>query len=229
MSSSVVFVTQKGDILIYRRFRDDVSRAEVMNFCNKIVATKMAKETPIICLDGVSFIHVTHNDITIIATTKGNINAALIVQFIYDFIGVIKAYIGEEFKEAKIRENYALIYELLDEVMDHGYPQILDPDVLKMYITQGKQDSKELTNIEKLKQITIQATGSISWRAEGIKYRYNELFIDVIENINVLISNRGTVLRSEVIGQVVVKPQLSGMPECKFGINDKLLVRESNS
>ena len=79
MASSIVFVNQKGDILIYRRFRDDVSRAEVMNFCNKIVATKAAKETPIICLDGVSFIHTTSADITVIATSKGNINAALMV------------------------------------------------------------------------------------------------------------------------------------------------------
>lgn len=54
-----------------------------MNFCNRIVATKAAKETPIICLDGVSFIHTTQNDITLIATTKNNINAALIMQFLY--------------------------------------------------------------------------------------------------------------------------------------------------
>jgi len=54
------------------------------------------------------------------------------------------------------------------------------------------------------------------------------LFIDIIENINVLISNRGTVLKADVIGQVVVKTQLSGMPECKFGINDRLLVNASS-
>lgn len=77
MSSSIIFCNQKGDVLIYRRFRDDVTRAEVMNFCNKIIATKIAKETPIVCLDGVSFIHTTHNDITLVATSKGNINAAL--------------------------------------------------------------------------------------------------------------------------------------------------------
>lgn len=122
MSSSVIFVNQKGDILIYRRFRDDVSRAEVMNFCDKIVATKAAKETPIICLDGVSFLHTTYNDITVIATTKGNINAALIIQFLYDFISVCKAYFNGEFNESQIRKNFALIYELLDEVMDYGYP-----------------------------------------------------------------------------------------------------------
>mmetsp|Transcript_42290 Transcript_42290/g.64840 ORF Transcript_42290/g.64840 Transcript_42290/m.64840 type:complete len:126 (+) Transcript_42290:342-719(+) len=113
--------------------------------------------------------------------------------------------------------------------MDHGYPQILDPDVLKLYITQGNAADKQMTNIQKLKQITIQATGSISWRAEGIRYQKNELYIDIIENVNVLLSNRGTVLKSDVVGQVVMKTQLSGMPECKFGINDKLLVRESQN
>jgi len=81
------------------------------------------------------------------------------VQFLYDFIGVCKAYFGGKFDEGEIRKNFALIYELLDEVMDFGYPQILDPDLLKMYITIGKVSNKEVANIEKLKQITIQATG----------------------------------------------------------------------
>ena len=30
-----------------------------------------------------------------------------------------------------------LIYELLDEIIDYGYPQILEIDVLKKYITQA--------------------------------------------------------------------------------------------
>ena len=51
------------------------------------------------------------------------------------------------------------------------------------------------------------------------------MFIDIIENVNVLLSHRGTVLKAEVIGQVMTKAQLSGMPECKFGVNDKLLSR----
>jgi len=46
-----------------------------------------------------------------------------------------------------------------------------------------------------------------------------------VENVNVLLSNRGTVLRADVQGQVLVKTALSGMPECKFGINDKLLIK----
>ena len=70
-----------------------------MNFCNRIVATKMAKETPIICLDGVSFIHTTQNDITLVATTKDNINAALIMQFLYSLVMLCTAYLNGEFNE----------------------------------------------------------------------------------------------------------------------------------
>ena len=69
----------------------------------------------------------------------------------YDFINVCKSYFNNEFNEETVKKNFSLIYELLDEVMDYGYPQILDADVLKLYITQGKSSSKEETNIEKLK------------------------------------------------------------------------------
>ena len=42
------------------------------------------------------------------------------------------------------------------------------------------------------------------------------------DNTNVL----GTILRADVNGQIVVKCHLSDMPECKFGMNDKLLMQK---
>lgn len=44
---------------------------------------------------------------------------------------------------------------------------------------------------EEQKQITSQVTGQISWRREGIKYRKNELFLDVLESVNLLMSQQG--------------------------------------
>lgn len=71
-------------------------------------------------------------------------------------------------------------------------------------------------------------TGQIGWRREGIKYRRNELFLDVLEYVNLLMSPQGQVLSAHVAGKIVMKSYLSGMPECKFGINDKLTI-ESKS
>ena len=34
----------------------------------------------------------------------------------------------------------------------------------------------------------------------------------------------GNILRNDVTGQVMMKAYLTGMPECKFGLNDKLIM-----
>jgi len=226
MASSILFLNSRGEVLIYRSYRDDVSRAEVSQFCTQVVAAKEASERPIVFLNGVHYIHTTHNHITLVATSTSNINAALVLQFLYKVVEVFKAYFGGSFDENSIRKNFVLIYELLDEIMDYGYPQILEPEVLKQYITQGRfrKEVKE----EQIKGALIQATGAISWRQEGIRYKKNEVYIDVIESVNVIMSTKGTVLRSEVSGQIMVKSLLSFMPECKFGMNDKLAMAENS-
>lgn len=66
-------------------------------------------------------------------------------------------------------------------------------------------------------------TNIVSWRPEGIKHGKNEIFLDVIEKLNILVSANGNVLRSEVLATVRMKSFLSGMPELKLGLNDKKL------
>jgi AP-2 complex subunit mu-1 len=75
----------------------------------------------------------------------------------------------------------------------------------------------------------MQATGAQSWRRSDIKHRKNEAFVDVIEDVNLLLSAAGTVLRADVTGQIVMRAYLSGTPECKFGLNDRLTVGEDDS
>lgn len=69
----------------------------------------------------------------------------------------------------------------------------------------------------------VALTNAVSWRREGIKHRKNEIFLDVVEKLNLLVSSNGTVLHSEIIGSVQMKSFLSGMPELKLGLNDKLM------
>jgi hypothetical protein len=36
-----------------------------------------------------------------------------------------------------MKKNFVVIYELLDEIMDYGVPQITEVDLLKAYIQSG--------------------------------------------------------------------------------------------
>jgi len=65
-------------------------------------------------------------------------------------------------------------------------------------------------------------TSKVYWRQPDIKHPKNEVFLDVIEKINLLVGGNGTVLSSEIIGQVQVKSLLSGMPELRLGLNDRV-------
>ena len=67
------------------------------------------------------------------------------------------------------------------------------------------------------------ASNAVGWRTDGIKHSKNEIFLDVVERVNILVSNNGTVLRSEILGTVKMRSTLSGMPELKLGLNDKVL------
>jgi AP-2 complex subunit mu-1 len=96
MISSVVFINQKGEILIYRVFKDDITRAETQLFCSQIVATKENRDNPILFLDGASYIHVAYKDLILLATAKTNVNAAMALQFLYQLIFICKAYFGGE-------------------------------------------------------------------------------------------------------------------------------------
>lgn len=51
----------------------------------------------------------------------------------------------------------------------------------------------------------------------------------MFESVNLLMSSNGTVLRNEVAGQVVMKTLLTGMPECKLGLNDKLTMQKGDA
>jgi AP-2 complex subunit mu-1 len=111
--------------------------------------------------------------------------------------------------------------------MDHGYPQITATNILTSYIKNGsiKENKNSLKDAVSNSQITSKITGSVDWREPGkYKYRKNEVYIDVFESVNLLMSNKGVVLKSDVSGKIVMKTFLSGMPECKFGMNDKLVM-----
>ena len=70
----------------------------------------------------------------------------------------------------------------------------------------------------------MQVTGAVGWRKDNLKYKKNEVFLDIVEQVNMLMSSQGAVLRCDVNGKVVMKVFLSGMPDVKLGLNDALEV-----
>ena len=65
-----------------------------------------------------------------LALSKRNSNAAEIIIFLHRLTQVLVEYF-KELEEESIRDNFVIIYELMDEMMDFGYPQITDGKMLQ--------------------------------------------------------------------------------------------------
>lgn len=220
MIGGVFLYNHKGEVLISRVFRDSITRSTIDAFRVNVIHARHAVRSPVTNIARTSYFHTRRSNVWIVAATRQNVNAALVFEFLNKMVSVLESYFGS-ISEESVKNNFVLIYELLDEILDYGYPQKTDSGILKTYITQQGIRGQ---STEEQKQITSQVTGQISWRRENIKYRKNELFLDVLESVNLLMSQQGQVLSSHVSGKVMMKSYLSGMPECKFGMNDKLVV-----
>lgn len=226
MISGVFIYNHKGDCLISRIYRDDITRTVVDAFRVNVIHSRGQIRAPVINIARTSYFHLKRGNMWLVAVTRSNANATLIFEFLGKFIALMESYFTQ-FTDTNVKNNFSLIYELLDEILDFGYPQSTDPETLKMFITQeGMKTSK--SSQEEQQKITSHVTGPIGWRRDGIKYRKHEIYLDVLESVNVLVSPTGVTLSSSVSGVIRMKCFLSGMPECKFGINDKVVSQQKD-
>ena len=154
----------------------------------------------------VTFVFIKYNNLILLSVTKTNANAALIFSFLHKLVAIFCEYF-KELEEESIRDNFVLIYELLDEVMDFGYPQttgasacaflsrpifhstqLINSPALSPFTNFFPTDSKilqefitqESHKLDIAPRPPMAVTNAVSWRSEGIKYRKNEVFLDVI-------------------------------------------------
>lgn len=215
--SAVYILDLKGKVLISRNYRGNID----LNIIEKFMPILGEREDeaclcPILRHQDINFLFIKCNNLYLVATTNKNANVALIFQFLHRSAQVFTEYF-KELEEESIRDNFVLIYELLDELMDFGYPQTTEWKILQEYITQ------ESHTMDMQVRPPMAVTNAVSWRSQGIKYRKNEVFLDVIESVNLLANASGNVLRSEVVGSIRMRVYLSGMPELRLGLNDKVL------
>jgi AP-1 complex subunit mu len=129
--------------LIQRSYRDDVPPSYIERFLPLVLdmEEENVQVTPCFTDEGINYMHIRHNNLyresvrcvsltTVLALSKRNSNAAEIIFFLHRLCAVLSEYF-KELEEESIRDNFVIIYELLDEMMDFGYPQTTESKILQ--------------------------------------------------------------------------------------------------
>ncbi|XP_059642638.1 AP-1 complex subunit mu-2-like [Cornus florida] len=218
-TSALYILDMKGNCLIGRDYRGDVNALQAERFFSKLLQKEgdVESQGPVGYDNGVTYMFIQHNNVYLMTASRQNCNVASLILFLHRVVDVLKHYF-EKLEEESLRDNFVVVHELLDEMMDFGYPQYTEAKILNEFI---KTDAYRM---EVMQQPPMAVTNAVSWRSEGIYYKKNEIFLDVVESVNLLVNRNGQIIRSDIVGALKMRTYLSGMPECKLGLNDRLLL-----
>ena len=197
---------------------------------------------PVFNVDGVNFLYTKKNGIYFMVTTKFNVSPSFVLELLDRVARVFKDYCGV-LTEESIRKNFVLLYELLDEMIDYGYPQLTSTESLKLYVHNepvavesagraaaaggGMLSSRRTISSSAVQRpISLLSTGG---GGGGGGEKKNEIYVDILERLTVLFNSNGYVLNSTIDGCIQMKSYLQGNPGLRFALNEDLVVGKENA
>ncbi|XP_030009644.1 AP-4 complex subunit mu-1 [Sphaeramia orbicularis] len=237
MISQIFILSSKGDHLIYKDFRGEAGSDVVSIFYEKVMTLTGDQPPVVMSHKDLQFIHVRQGGLYWVATTTADSSPFTIIEFLNRLAALVKDYCGS-LSEKMVQMNFALIYELLDEVVDYGYIQTTSSDVLKNFIQTEAVSSRpfslfDISNVGLFGAETQQsivapssaATRPIqSSREQGGK---SEIFVDVIERMTIVIGSNGMLMKADVEGEITVKCYMPNCTEMRIGLNEEFSIGKS--
>lgn len=110
----------RGDIIINRDFRSELIKITPEIFYRNVKLYK-GDAPPLFNIEGINFAYIKKAGLYIVCTSRFDVCPSIQLEILNRVCKIIKDYCGIMNEEA-IRKNFVLIYEILDEVIDFGYP-----------------------------------------------------------------------------------------------------------
>ena len=100
------------------------------------LAKQADEDPPPIHLDrGISYFHAMYGGLYFVATSTGNPPPGAVLELLYRLARAVRDFAGQ-LTELTVRRNFSLVYEILDEMIDAGVPQISDTAKLRPLVLQ---------------------------------------------------------------------------------------------
>ncbi|VDK76974.1 unnamed protein product [Dibothriocephalus latus] len=184
------------------------------------------------CPNGLFLLNVYRNGVFLVAVCAAEVSPLLVLELLNQIVFILEDYYGP-LSETVIIDNLVGSFELLDEMLDNGFPMSTESNILKELIKPPKL-LRSLTDAVTGRHSGVTSTlpanqlTNIRWRRSGVKYTNNEAFFDITEKINAIVDRSGTVLLADVEGSIDCLVHLSGLPDLTLSfLNAHLLENTS--
>ncbi|KAG8085419.1 hypothetical protein GUJ93_ZPchr0010g8437 [Zizania palustris] len=174
--------------------------------------------------------HVCRNGVIFLACTQVEMPPLMAIEFLSRVADVLTDYLGD-LNEDIIKDNFVLVYQILDEMMDNGFPLTTEPNILKDMIIPPNIVSKMLNVVtgksSNLGNKLPDATASyVPWRTTVIKDASNEVYVNIVEELDACVNREGALVKCEAYGKIQVNSSLPGVPELTLSFANPTIIND---
>lgn len=219
MLQCIFLLSDSGEVILEKQLiGHQVDRSICAWFWEHALAQgETFKLTPVITSPTHYLFQIVREGITFLACTQVEMPPLMGIEFLCRVANVLSDYLGG-LNEDLIKDNFVIVYELLDEMIDNGFPLTTEPNILREMIAPPNIVSKVLSvmtgSSSSVSSTLPGATASsVPWRSTDPKRASNEVYVDLVEEMDVIMSRDGNLVKCEMCGEVQVNSQLSGLPD----------------
>ncbi|CTQ40816.1 Adaptor complexes medium subunit family [Babesia microti strain RI] len=126
MISAIFISTPRGDILLYRAYKDDITRQDASEFVQRLILSDKYKEVPTIRHRRWVYAKVSINFLTLCCVVRHNGNVTRALTCLIELRQLIHVVVGEKVTNDSVMNNILTIYEIMDEIIDGGCIQNME-------------------------------------------------------------------------------------------------------
>ena len=258
MIQSLFILSPTGEILIERHFRGVTSRSVCDYFWDKASVSVnhhggLSTTTSLLTAEEQQLLLPLHDSIlpvmevpernhgtvyimsilrdglSYLAVLPAEVSPLMILEFLHRVADIFVEYFGDPADESAIKDNFSLVYQLLEEMVDYGWPLTTEPNSLKAMIRPpsviSKLQSVVFSNTTVSENLPQGSISNMPWRAAGVSYTQNEIYMDIVEEVDAIVdATTGNLISSDVSGSIQCQSHLSGVPDLLLTFQDPSLI-----
>uniref|UniRef100_A0A668VIM2 MHD domain-containing protein n=1 Tax=Oreochromis aureus TaxID=47969 RepID=A0A668VIM2_OREAU len=190
MIHSLFLINHLGDIFLEKHWKSVISRSVCDYFFEaREKAVDPENVPPVLQTPHHYLISIYRGKLFFLSVIQTEVPPLFVIEFLHRVADTFQDYFGE-CSESVITDNLVIVYELLEEMLDNGFPLATESNVLKEMIRPPnilRSVVNTLTGGSNVGETLPQGQlSNIPWRRAGVKYANNEAYFDVTEEIDAI-------------------------------------------
>ncbi|CAA7388280.1 unnamed protein product [Spirodela intermedia] len=233
MLQCIFIISNSGEVILEKQLQGHRADRSLCNWFWEYAMTQggeLSQLLPVIASPTHYLFQIFREGIIFLACTQVEMPPLMGTEFLCRVADIISDYLGG-LNEDLIKDNFVIVYELLDEMVDNGYPLITEPNILREMISPPNIVSKMLSvvtgrssNVSTTLPVATQSCAP--WRKTDIKNSGNEVYVNLVEEIDAIVRSDGNLVKCEIYGEIQVDSNLSGYPDLTLSFANPTILND---